>query len=191
VILYSWAHYKYRKIAEAIHSSGAKVFINLDGSGIMSPIVTPKLYYNAVIGKQIRKHGLLPGLMIGALRCAAYRFYIPILQEPGRAAHLRTATAIGCISQEALSLWRLWARTYAPETIERMHIVPNPVADYLRYDPSVNKIDSVIAVGRWDDEETKRPALLAATIEKAARQRGTAEFSYLRKSRQSFTRMAC
>jgi len=176
VILYSWAHYKYKNIAKAVQQSGAKVFINLDGSGIMSPIITPKLYYNAIIGRQIREYGLLAGFLMGILRCTAYRFYIPIMQEPGRIAHLRTATAIGCITPVALELWRLWARTYAPEMIEKMHVVPNPVADYLKYNSSINKEDCVIAVGRWDDEETKRPALLAATIEKTAKQRGTTEF---------------
>lgn len=176
VILYSWAHYKYRKIAEAVRNSGAKVFINLDGSGIMSPVVTPKLYFHAIMGRYIRKYGYAVGALIGALRCIAYRFYIPFIQEPGRIVHLKTATAIGCISPAALDLWRLWARTYAPELVERMHLVPNPVADYLIYNPAVSKNDSVVAVSRWGDEETKRPALLAATIEKTAKQRGTTEF---------------
>jgi len=57
-----------------------------------------------------------------------------------------------------------------------MHLVPNPVADYLQYDPAVAKQDSVVAVGRWDDEEPKRPALLAGTIAEAAKRRGTTEF---------------
>ena len=176
VVLYSWAHYKYRKIAEAIRDSGAKLFINLDGSGIMSPRVTPSLYLGAIMGKQVRQNGPILGALTGALRSIAYRFYIPIVQEPGRIAHLKTATAIGCITPGALALWRLWALTYAPELAERMHVVPNPVADYIKYDSAVAKQDMCIAIGRWDDEEPKRPALLAATIAEALHRRATTEF---------------
>jgi len=176
VVLYSWAAPKYRRIAEAVRDSGAKVFINLDSGGIISPKVTPLLYLYATMGRQICQHGLLLGTLTGIIRSTAYRFYIPFVQEPGRIAHLRAATAIGCISPDALALWRLWARTYAPELVERMHLVPNPVAGHLKYDPAVAKQDIVIAVGRWDDEEQKRPALLAATIAEGAKRRSTTEF---------------
>jgi glycosyltransferase involved in cell wall biosynthesis len=176
VVLYSWADYRYTRIAEAVRASGAKVFVNLDGSGIVSPKVTPALYSRAVMGKQIRQHGPLFGTLIGFFRSIAYRYYIPFVQEPGRIAHLRAATAIGCISPDALALWRLWARTYAPELVERMHLVPNPVADYIKYDRSVKKQDIVIAVGRWEDEEQKRPVLLAGAIAEAAKRRNTTEF---------------
>lgn len=176
VVLYSWAAPKYKQIAEAVRDSGAKVFINLDGSGIVSPRVTPELYFRSVIGRQVGLYGPLLGALAGFFRSAAYRFYIPFVVEPGRINHLRAATAIGCISPNALALWRLWARNYAPELTERMHLVPNPVADYLKYNPAVAKQDAVIAVGRWDDEEPKRPALLADTIAEAAKRRGTTEF---------------
>ncbi len=180
VVLYSWGHPKFRQIAEAVRRSGAKVFINLDSSGIFSPKVTPRLYFQSILGKQVRLHGQLFGTMSGALNCLmrsiAHSFYVPFVMEPHRIAHLRTATAIGCISPGALALWRLWARNYAPELVERMHLVPNPVADYLKYNPDFAKQDIVIAVGRWDDEEPKRPALLCAAIADAAKQRSTTEF---------------
>ena len=176
VVLYSWADFRYRRMAEAVRDSGAKVFLNLDGSGIMSPKVTPELYLHGVMGRQVRLHGPLLGVLTGALRSAAYRFYIPFVHEPGRIGHMRAATAIGCVNPGALALWRLWARTYAPELAERMHLVPNPVADYLKYDPAVPKQDMVMAVGRWDDEEPKRPTLLAGSIAEAAKRRGTTEF---------------
>jgi glycosyltransferase involved in cell wall biosynthesis len=57
-----------------------------------------------------------------------------------------------------------------------MHLVPNPVADYIKYDRSVKKQDIVIAVGRWEDEEQKRPVLLAGAIAEAAKRRNTTEF---------------
>jgi glycosyltransferase involved in cell wall biosynthesis len=176
VVLYSWAHYKYRRIAEATRESGAKVLVNLDGGGIMSPKVTPVPYFHAVIGRQIHQHGPLIGTLTGVLRSIAYRFYIPLVQEPGRIAHLRAATVIGCISPAGLTLWRLWARTYAPELAERMHVVPNPVVEYLKYDPAVAKQDMVIAIGRWNDEQQKRPVLLAAAIAETAKRRSTTEF---------------
>lgn len=176
VVLYSWGDYKYRSVAEAVRDSGAKLFVNLDGTGVMSPKVMPELYFPAVLERQIGLHGRLLGRVTGAVRNFAYRFYIPLVQEPGRVAHLRAATAIGCISPDALALWRLWARAYAPELVGRMHVVPNPVADYLEYNPAVPKEDTVIAVGRWDDEEPKRPALLAGAIARAAKRRGTTGF---------------
>lgn len=175
VVLYSWGHPKYRQVAEAIHASGAKLFINLDSAGIISPRVTPELYKRAVMGKQIRLRGPLLGTLTGFILNIAYLFYIPYIIEPGRIAHLRAATAIGCISANALSLWRLWARKYAPELVERMHLVPNPVAGYFKYDPSIPKQDIVIAIGRWD-EEMKRPKLLVESITETARRRSTTEF---------------
>jgi hypothetical protein len=176
VVLYSWGHPKYRQVAEAIHASGAKLFINLDSGGIISPRVTPELYKRAVMGKQIRLHGPLLGTLTGSILNIAYLFYIPNIIDPGRIAHLRAATAIGCISPNALALWRLWAGTYAPELVERMHLVPNPVAGYFKYDPSIPKQDIVIAIGRWEDEEVKRPRLLVESITETARRRSTTEF---------------
>ncbi|KQC07392.1 MAG: hypothetical protein APR62_06470 [Smithella sp. SDB] len=176
VVLYSWGHPKYWRVAEAVRKSGAKVFVNLDNGGIMSPKVIPLLYFNAIMGMQMRLHGPFLGTLTGVLRSIAYRFYIPFVKEPGRIAHLRAATSIGCISADTLVLWRLWARTYAPELAEKMHIVPNPIADYLKYDPTVAKQDSVIAVGRWDDDEQKRPAVLADAIATAAKRRCATEF---------------
>lgn len=176
VVLYSWGHPKYCRVAKAVRDSGAKVFVNLDNGGIISPHVTAALHLRAVMGRQVRLHGPLLGTLTGALRSFVYRFYMPFFQETGRIAHLRAATAIGCISANTLALWRLWARTYAPELAERMYVVPNPIANYLKYDPAVAKQDSVIAVGRWDDEEQKRPALLATAIAEAAKRRSTTEF---------------
>jgi len=95
VVLYSWAHYKWWRIAQAVQDSGAKAFLNLDGAGIMSPRVAPGLYFRAIIGRQIRLHGPVIGALTGILRGAAYRFYIPYVQEPGRIAHMRAVTAMG------------------------------------------------------------------------------------------------
>lgn len=176
VVLYSWGHPKYRHVAEAIRASGARLFINLDSAGIISPRVTPELYRRAVMAKQIRLRGPLLGALAGSILNLAYHFYIPYRIEPGRVAHLRFADAIGCISPAALSLWRLWARRYAPELVGRMHLVPNPVAGYFKYDTSVPKEDIVIAVGRWDDVEMKRPRLLAECISETARRRSATEF---------------
>lgn len=180
VVLYTWGDSKYRYIAEAVRNSGAKIFINLDSSGIFTPNVTPLLYYHSIMGQQYRRHGLLFGGVTGVLSCSirslAYRFYMPFVREPGRIAHLKTATAIGSVNPNALALWRLWARKYAPELVARMHLVPNPVVDTLKYDPAISKQDMVMAVGRWDDEEPKRPALLAGAISEAARRRSSTEF---------------
>lgn len=180
VVLYSWGDPKFRQVAEAVRRSGAKVFINLDSSGIVTPKVTPRLYYQSIIGKHIRLHGRLVGIMSGALNymmhSIGHRFYVPFAKEPHRIAHLRTATAIGCISPGALTLWRLWARNYAPELVQRMHLVPHPVVNHLKYNPDLSKQDIVVAVGRWDDEEPKRPALLCATIAETAKQRSRTEF---------------
>lgn len=151
-------------------------FVNLDSAGIISPRVTPGLYKRAVMGKQIRLRGPLLGTLTGSLLNVAYRFYMPYLIEPGRIEHLRAASAIGCISDGALSLWRLWARRYIPELVERMHVVPNPVAEYFKYDSSISKEDMVVAVGRWEAEEIKRPRLLAEAITETARRRSFTEF---------------
>ena len=176
VVLYSWGSPRYRRVAEAVRDAGAKLFVNIDSNGIVSPIASPSLYWRALWGSSVRKRGLLLGTISAALRSLVHLVYHPLMFEPGRVAHLRAATAIGCVSPGALSLWRRWARIYAPDLAERMHLVPHPVLDGMKYDPSVEKRDIVIAVGRWDDEEQKRPALLADTISAAAARRNSTEF---------------
>ena len=166
---------KYRRVAEAVRNSGARVFVNLDSSGIVSP-VTSALFYRTVLGIAIRSYGAILGIPLGMLRNLIFRFYVPFFVEPGRVVHLKSATAIGCISPSALTMWRCWARTYAPELVERMYLVPHPTTDDLMYDASIEKRDMVIAIGRWNDTEQKRPNFLAQTIEKAANLRGKTEF---------------
>ncbi len=116
VVLYSWGHPKCKNVAKAIRDSGAKIFINLDNAGILSPRVIPRIYFTSVLSREIRKHGLLLGFLSGFLYNILYNCYIPLYCEPGRIAHLKEATAIGCISPAALSFWKLWARKYASET---------------------------------------------------------------------------
>ncbi len=177
VILYSWGHPKYTKVAHAIHKSGAKTFVNLDSSGLLPETISFNLFLRIVLSKEIRKIGPILGIPEGFLRAIVSRYYNIINRTPGRVSHLRTATAIGCISPAALSLWRIWARKYAPELVERFHLVPNPVADYIKYDPNIVKEDSVIAIGRWDFVECKRPALLAKVIEHVAHKRSKTIFN--------------
>lgn len=191
VVLYSWGHHKYYEIAEAIKNSGAKLFVNLDSGGIISPTVTPALYYKAVFGRQIRLHGQLLGTFAGTMRSLFYRFRIPIFIEPGRVKHLRAATAIGCISPAALELWRLWARVNAPDLIEKMYVVPNPVASYLKYDSIVEKQDSVVTVGRWDDVEVKRPEILIDAIRRVAECRAKTEFHIVGSTGKKIEKLFC
>jgi hypothetical protein len=176
VVLYSWGHPKYWKVAEALKKSGAKIFINLDNAGILPTTISLGQLLKIIISKQIRTYGALFGIPYGISRSLLTWIYTPIMREPRRIAHLRSANAIGCISPAALSLWRLWARKYAHELVERLHLVPNPVADYIKYDNKVKKQDSVIAVGRWNFVECKRPALLANVIEMVAKVRGNTVF---------------
>lgn len=177
VVLYSWGAPKFKKVAKAVHESGAKVFINLDSSGILPTSLKFNQFFKIVVAKHVREQGRFIGFPAGFAHAVCSWFYTPIFHEPSRIEHLRHADAIGCISPGALSFWRLWARKYAPELVERMFLVPNPVADYIKYKPNIEKEDSVIAVGRWDFVECKRPQLLAKVIEQIACKRKTTVFN--------------
>ncbi len=177
VVLYSWGLPKFKSVAKAINRSGAKLFINLDSSGLLPTTIKFGQLLKIIISKHIRNHGNILGLLSGFVHSLASWAYTPIFREPSRIEHLKYAHAIGCISPAALSLWRLLARRYAPELIVKMHLVPNPVVDYIKYDSRVKKEDSVIAVGRWDDIEQKRPDLLAKVIEHVVNERDKTTFN--------------
>lgn len=177
VVLYSWGHHKFKGVAKAISDSGAKLFINLDSAGLLPTAVSLGQFLKIMVSKHVRQQGNLLGPPIGFMHALVSRCYTPIFRDPNRISHLRSANAIGCISPGALLLWRLWAQKHAPELAERMHLVPNPVADYIKYNNKVEKEDSVLAVGRWNDEEWKRPKLLAKVIEKVARVRSKTIFN--------------
>ncbi|MEM4166722.1 MAG: hypothetical protein QW255_05195 [Candidatus Bilamarchaeaceae archaeon] len=176
VVLYSWGVPKFKKVAKAINESGAKLFINLDSSGTLPTILKFNQFLKIIIGKHVREQGRFLGFPLGFAHALSSWLYTPIFREPSRIEHLRYADVIDCISPGALSFWRLWARKYAPELVERMFLVPNPVADYIKYDLNTEKEDSVIAVGRWDFVECKRPLLLAKVIELVAKRRSKTIF---------------
>jgi hypothetical protein len=176
VVLYSWGAPEYKNVARAIRDSGAKLFINMDTSGTISPIVTPSIVFGALLGRGVRQRGPVIGTIYGLIRFLALLVYQPFYVEPERIEHLKAASAIGCISPAALTLMRLWARTFAPELVEKMHLVPHPISMDIEFIPIDTKRDQVISIGRWDDEEQKRPQLLGATIEEAAQRRNTTEF---------------
>lgn len=176
VVLYSWGAPKYKKVAWAIRNAGAKLFVNMDTSGAISAVTAPKLVMNAQIGMCVRRYGVLAGFAAGLSKFAAHYALGSKFIEQGRINHLCAADAIGCISPTALIHLRVWAKYFAPELAPRFRLVPHPVSGAIAFAGETKK-DRVVAVGRWDDVEPKRPQLLARCIERVAAARPSTEFA--------------
>lgn len=165
VILYSWADPRYTPVARAIKLSGARLFVNLDSYGWFSPIGAPGEYISAMFAAEFGKHGKA----FGALRAGA-RLTFQILARRRHAARLRHmawADAVGVVSPAAAQRVSEYVRGFhRPDVAAKVHFVPHPVDEIMRYDGRV-KQPAVLAVGRWDDVAQKRPELLvevAATV---------------------------
>ena len=161
VVLYAWGAPRYRRVAKAIRDSGTTLVLNQDSSGVVSPLcgIRPWLLEQAALSggfgtiqaatrtlSQITK-----GLTLGLLRT-----------DPLRALHLRQGDLIAALHPEAAHHFRKLCHVYGGERLAaRVAVIPHPVDPSLKWEASSPpKQNRLIAIGRWDDEIQKRPALL-------------------------------
>ncbi len=167
VVLYAWGSPRFRNVAKAIRQSGARLVLNQDSSGAISPLAGTRAWMNErwVIsggGKSPRSTAM------GALRIARGLTAGLLATDPLRAVHLRQGHLISCVHPGAVERYRALCRKYGGEDLaRRVVLAPHPVSGGMHiHADSPAKRKQVVAVGRWDDEIQKRPALLMETLER-------------------------
>lgn len=163
VVLYSWTSAKYNAIARAIHNSGAKLVLYLDtGSGVypwQNWLFGTKLIFRAA--KYRHGRWFLPFALGSVLRAHT----VSIATYALRRRHIGYADVVAIPAPYAVDAYKRVPFLLSSRSKSRIRLVPCPIAWHFRYNPAVAKERRIIAVGRWDDEEPKRPRYMMQTIE--------------------------
>lgn len=177
VVLYAWGRPRYLGVARAIRRAGIFLVLNQDSAGLVSPLAYPREWLSG----QFLGSGA--GKDFSALATFAWRAVRGLsagllLTDPLRALHLRQGDIIGAVSPVAADRYRRLCRIYGGERLaEKVRLIPHPVSTDFHFgvgEPA--KDDLVISVGRWDDENQKRPGVLATAITTAMRERKDTRF---------------
>jgi glycosyltransferase involved in cell wall biosynthesis len=164
VILYAWALPKFSPITKAIKNAGAKVLLNMDTDGIISPAPYSWDFYSYTIVKSIRVHGVIIGVFEGVLKCL--KASLPWVLDLRRLKHMELADVIGVVSPLALQKVSAHCSLYhRPNLISKLVFVPHPVSDKFKYS-GIPKKNQIVSVGRWTkkDRWQKDPKLLIRTL---------------------------
>ncbi len=163
VVLYAWGAPRYRHIARAIRESGARLYIHMDTSGLLSPLVEWR-HFIANDWRYALAQRRDPKAWLRFAVWAAYWHSLGLWRVDGRRAeHLRHGDCIGVPSPIATDRLRRLCRIYGGAPLaEKVQLVPAPVAPWFRFDGG-GKDEQIIAVGRWNDF-VKRPGLLLETL---------------------------
>jgi len=168
VLLYSWGVSRYTSVARAIHQSGAKLVIYMDTGSAVYPwedwTSRTKLFFRVAKyrhGRWYPMHALASILWAHSLGLANY---------PRRRAHLGYADIIGLPTSYAVDAYKRVPFLLSDNSKKRIRFVPCPIAWHFRYNSEITKEPRIIAVGRWDDEEPKRPRYMMEAIEQVCQQ---------------------
>lgn len=161
VVLYAWGSPRYRRVARAIREAGARLVLNQDNGGLVSPLCGPAAW----LGEQVamsgagRVPGGYRGLARSLLKCGLWGL---AATDPLRATHLKQGDRIACVSPQAAAHYRRLCRFYGGRRLAaRVVFVPHPVAERFDYREG-EKSARIVVVGRWDDRVQKRPEWLTA-----------------------------
>jgi glycosyltransferase involved in cell wall biosynthesis len=178
VILYSWAKPIHTAIAEAIHDSGTKLYLNMDTGGLISPFVEPCAYSQAIWRAELQKHGVLRGAVRTVFRIAGS--CVRLDRHFSRLRHMAAADVIGVVSPVGAERIRKYARFFGRKDVaQKVFFVSHPIDSKLHYDGSL-KAPSVIVIGRWDDS-VKQPQVMMDVAVHVLRQHPAVRFSIVGK----------
>jgi glycosyltransferase involved in cell wall biosynthesis len=164
VILYSWADPRFSGITEAVRKSGAKILLNIDSNGVISPYPDMLKYYRYTLEESIRKFNILAGVPIGLLRCL--KSTLPFVLDIPRIKHLQMADVIGCVAPIPANNIRSHVSYFHKENLlDKIKLLPHPVDTKFIYS-GTRKKNQIISIGRWTkmDAWQKDPELLMSTI---------------------------
>jgi len=171
VVLYAWTKTRYTPIARAIHNSGAKLVLYMDVGALTYPwkdwLFGTKLLFRAQ--KLKHPHSYIPRAIFEIIRAHT----LTPANYIRRRNHLEYADLIGFPSPPAIEAYKRIPLLMSKKSRRAITLTPAPVASHFKYDPQIPKQDRIIAVGRWDDEETKRPRFLMKALEIFCQHNGT------------------
>lgn len=177
VVLYAWGRPRYLGVARAIRKAGLYLVLNQDSGGVVSPLAGPLEWLEGrfSVSGGCRGPGAVATFLGGLARGLTIELFFT---DPMRAWHFHQGDIISAVSPGAAEKYRKLCRIYGGRKLAaKVGMIPHPVSTIYRYaaeDPV--KSDRVVAVGRWDDENQKRPRLLARAMEVALRERAGTEF---------------
>ncbi len=174
VVLYSWTSSKYNAIAKAIHDAGIKLVIYLDTSSAVYPWQNWKFGTKLMFRSEKFKHGnrYLPYALWAVLRAHT----ISMANYGMRRKHIGYADIVAIPTPYGVEAYKTVPLLMSKESKKRIRLIPCPIAWHFKYDENVKKEKMVIAVGRWDDEEPKRPRYMMRAIELVCAQNNSLRF---------------
>jgi len=171
VVLYAWTKTRYTAIARAIHNSGAKLVLYLDVGALTYPWKDWMFGTKLIFRSNRIKHPVLfiPYALLEILR----EHTLKQVNSIRRRRHLDYADIIGIPSPPAIEAYKRIPFLFSKKSRAAITLLPAPVASHFTYNPNIQKEDRIMAVGRWDDEETKRPRFVMNAVESFCHQNGS------------------
>ena len=162
LIFYSWSNPQYTPIARAIKQAGIRLMVNMDTGGLLTPRVEPSSFWYAVRSTSTLRHGKIVGSMVASVRvCWAL---LPWRRDLPRLKHLEQADVIGAVSPVTASRISNFLSLYSRvNLVQRVKLIPNPVASYLRYTGTL-KNPYILCVGRWEDPIKNLKLAVSTTV---------------------------
>lgn len=151
LIFYSWAAPRYNGIARAIKDAGIPLLVNMDTSGLISPLSSPLDWWREM-PMQIMHESRSPAhtlLIIGK----ALAEWICNRVAKRRIAHYEAATIVAAVTPHA-ALWipNEAIRLGRPDLCPKFIYLPHPQLTAFSYNGEP-KENLVISVGRWRKED--------------------------------------
>lgn len=166
VVLYGWGLGKYYPIARAIRNAGLFFISHIDSAGILgvfNGLNFIKSKWNITLKESDNK---FIGISYFVLRIFYASTFGLVFNDLNRAKHFKMANYLGAVSPFALNEIQRVCRCYGgKKLVDKVKLIPHPIAPYMRYDIKISKERLVVAVGRWDDSKVKGTEILIKVIE--------------------------
>jgi glycosyltransferase involved in cell wall biosynthesis len=160
LVFYSWAWPRFNGIARAIREAGIPLLVNMDTSGLLSPLANSREWLRAVAGVYMLKQPGLAGKARETIKAVIEWGGSP--QARGRLAHYEAASVVAAVTPHAA----LWIPNEARQLgrldlSQKFVYLPHPQLPVFTYDGHP-KEKRLISVGRWrrEDWAQKNPRLL-------------------------------
>jgi len=171
VIFYSWASPQYNAIAHAISEAGVPLMVNMDTSGLVSPLANPRDWW-----REMPAHLMIEGVAPMRKLLNACKALVELVAHPvakRRLDHYEAATVVAAVTphgarwipNEAVRLGR-------PELRQKFIYLPHPQLSAFNHGGET-KENLVISVGRWrkGDWPQKNPRVLLQAFRRFLREK--------------------
>lgn len=166
LILYSWGAPQYTRVARAVRGAGIRLVVNMDTAGLLSPVVSPQLFFGGLYNRCRIYRGAVVGPLEFLLRAARWLF--PARLDHARIRHLACADLIGAVSPVAAERLQQYLKYYGREDLAaHVRVTLHPISPCMIYHGH-GKQKQIMAVGRWADP-VKNVGLLVAGMAAAVK----------------------